>query len=737
MDQGGPGRAGSLTRLPLKRLRKLVLSLAALALVLYCAGVFLYLRSDEARRLAQLELTARDHAASAAENVSATLSLFDFALRSARSAVVSGRPALEFQGRLIMETLPQGLVYQLFYVGPDGRLGYSSLGPAPPNYLADRDYFQTLAATRPDEDPLVVSNPVLGRLTSKWSVQVARAVYREGRFAGLVALAVSPEKWTDTLRHFKLGERDTLALVNADGGLVLRTLALDQAFGKRVPADRPFLKGSDALGGYINRSLVDDIERYYAWQRLPQGLVVIAGLSPDDALAASRSSRNIMLLGAIAGMLGFIAAIFAVLYLIRRSEGAARRVEEAEARQSAVVSAIGDGLVIVSPRGEHLFHNEAYTSQFGGAGADPACSVVDAAGAPLEADRMPGVLAARSGARVDDVTIGVCQPEGEMRWLIGQARPLFLAGAEYPHGAVQITRDITGLRAALEAARIGKLAFEAAGEAILVTEPDGTIIEVNPAFSLMTGYPRAEAPGRNLAELCSEAGKTALAGMLGVVGVRGSWQGEVQNRRASGEEFVALYRVSALTEPAGQISQYVVLMTDVTDRKRHDERVWHQANFDSLTGLPNRVLLHDRLAQMMSRARRMDGKVGVLFIDLDRFKPVNDALGHAAGDELLRQVAHRLLNLFRDEDTCARLGGDEFVVLLPALREIADLEHMARKAVETLSLPYRLDQEFVEIGCSVGLATYPDDGEGVDSLLDFADAAMYRAKGRGRGVWSH
>lgn len=164
--------------------------------------------------------------------------------------------------------------------------------------------------------------------------------------------------------------------------------------------------------------------------------------------------------------------------------------------------------------------------------------------------------------------------------------------------------------------------------------------------------------------------------------------------------------------------------------------VWRQANFDALTGLPNRVLLTDRLAQMLRRSRRAATMVGVLFIDLDRFKPVNDNLGHAAGDELLRQVAHRLLNLFRDEDTCARLGGDEFVILLPELREQGNLERMAQNTVETLSLPYRLDEAFVEIGCSVGLAAYPEDGEDVEALLQFADEAMYRAKARGRGVWS-
>ncbi|MCW5615212.1 MAG: diguanylate cyclase [Rhodocyclaceae bacterium] len=737
---GAPGESGEAVRhsdVALLRVRRLVLLLAGLTVALYLGGVFHYLRTDQASRLEGLESLARDKVDSAAENVKATLNLFDFALRNARIAVLSGPDELEFQARLIMDTLPEGLVYQLFHVGPDGRAAYSSLGPTPPNYLGDRDYYRLLAATRADEDPLVISNPVLGRLSNKWSVQVARAVYRDGRFAGLVSLAVSPEKWTDTLRHFKIGERDVLALVNSDGGLVLRTAGLGEAYGRKVPPDRPFLSSTDAAGAYDTRGFGDGIERHYAWQRLSTGLIVVAGMSVDEALAEGRRVRHLVLAGAAAGTLGFLAAISGIFHLIGRSAGAARRIEENEARQRAILSTIGDGLAIVSPKGEHLFHNDAYREQFGGPGAHQTHVIVDAAGETLDAARMPGFVAARSGTSIDNLTLGVRLPDGRLRWLIAQARPLFHAGAAYPHGAVQITRDITELRAALEAAQISKLAFEAAGEGIVVTDSDGAMIEVNPAFSRITGYPRQVAMGLKVSILSvAERGSQALAGMLEVVAASGSWEGELPSRRQSGEEFVAFYRISCLADAGGRVSHFVVLLVDCTERKLHDDMVWRQANFDALTGLPNRVLLTDRLAQMLRRSRRAATMVGVLFIDLDRFKPVNDNLGHAAGDELLRQVAHRLLNLFRDEDTCARLGGDEFVILLPELREQGNLERMAQNTVETLSLPYRLDEAFVEIGCSVGLAAYPEDGEDVEALLQFADEAMYRAKARGRGVWS-
>ena len=187
---------------------------------------------------------------------------------------------------------------------------------------------------------------------------------------------------------------------------------------------------------------------------------------------------------------------------------------------------------------------------------------------------------------------------------------------------------------------------------------------------------------------------------------------------------------------SGRGKRYVGLFSDITDRKREADAVWRQANFDALTGLANRKLLEDRLqAGHCPRPTANHTSVAVLFIDLDRFKPINDQYGHAAGDELLRQVARRLENSLRDEDTVARLGGDEFIAVLPDL-QIADFpSRVAEKIVSVLSEPHRLGAHIVDVSCSVGVSLFPVDGDTPGKLIAAADAAMYGAKQAGRGTW--
>ena len=197
-----------------------------------------------------------------------------------------------------------------------------------------------------------------------------------------------------------------------------------------------------------------------------------------------------------------------------------------------------------------------------------------------------------------------------------------------------------------------------------------------------------------------------------------------------------LFRSSAVADSDEHQVRRVVLLSDVTELRRKDKEMWHQANFDRLTGLPNRALLADRIDGMLRRARRNHTEVAVLFIDLDDFKPVNDDFGHDVGDLLLREVAGRLQRLFRDEDTVSRLGGDEFVVAMHAELNSGFGQNAAGKIVASLSEPFQVAGHALTISCSVGVARFPDDGDSADSLIQHADHAMYRAKKQGRSRWS-
>lgn len=276
--------------------------------------------------------------------------------------------------------------------------------------------------------------------------------------------------------------------------------------------------------------------------------------------------------------------------------------------------------------------------------------------------------------------------------------------------------------------------FETAGEAILVTEPDGSIVDVNPAFAAITGYAREEAVGRTPAMLKSgRHGPEFYANLWNALLTEGRWQGEIWDRRKNGEIYPKWTTINAVTDARGKLTHFVAIFSDITLTKRTEERLHQLAHYDALTSLPNRPLFFDRLRQALAQARRVNWLVGVLFLDLDGFKNVNDRLGHQLGDQLLVRVAERLSGCLRDADTLARLGGDEFTVILSDLSnpEIAGV--VAQKIIDDLAAPFRIDGHEIVIGTSIGIAIYPYAGNSVEALTKAADIAMYRAKDLGKG----
>lgn len=217
------------------------------------------------------------------------------------------------------------------------------------------------------------------------------------------------------------------------------------------------------------------------------------------------------------------------------------------------------------------------------------------------------------------------------------------------------------------------------------------------------------------------------------------WSGEIWNRRKNGSVFPEWLSIAAIRDESGEINEYVAIYSDITQRKQDEEQILYQANYDVLTGLPNRTLLFDRLLQSIASARREKLKFALMFLDLDRFKAVNDLYGHVAGDELLQLVGSKLKTLMREEDTVARFGGDEFVVLLHGIHQAEDAALVAEKIIASLSEPFKLTERTVSIGVTIGITFFPEDADSSGSLLDEAnsllgnaDMAMYHAKSGGR-----
>jgi diguanylate cyclase (GGDEF)-like protein/PAS domain S-box-containing protein len=294
----------------------------------------------------------------------------------------------------------------------------------------------------------------------------------------------------------------------------------------------------------------------------------------------------------------------------------------------------------------------------------------------------------------------------------------------------------TALQNREEGLRKLSTAVEQSPVSVLITDTQGVIEYVNESFVKISGYSREDVigckpdvlkSGHTSQEQYKQLWETVLGGEV--------WRGQFCNRRKDGTLYWEEAVISPVKDPSGRITHLIAVKEDITVRKSYEEQLLHQANYDSLTGLPNRLLALDRLTLALAYAKRHEMAVGVLFVDLDNFKRVNDTLGHEVGDKLLVEVAQRFSQVMRDGDTVARLGGDEFLVVVPDVTSPKEAETISEKVINALSDPIRLEEREVYIGASIGVSIYPEDGHDSAVLLRNADAAMYQAKESGRNTF--
>jgi len=278
--------------------------------------------------------------------------------------------------------------------------------------------------------------------------------------------------------------------------------------------------------------------------------------------------------------------------------------------------------------------------------------------------------------------------------------------------------------------------FESANEGAMISDADNRIMAVNPAFCTITGYSEVEVVGQT-PSLFSSGRHSArfFEQMWQTLHAEKRWEGEVWNRRRNGEVYPQWLSITVVEDELGQPQNYVAMLNDISERKATEDQLKYLSDFDSLTDLPNRSLLRDRTIQALSRARRSGEQVALLVIGLDRFKNINDSLGHGAGDALLKAIAKRLMQRATGNETLSRIGGDEFVLLLPQVEVLSDLEQQVRQYLQLISEPVRIKEHNLVVTASIGLALYPYDGEDFDSLLRSADTALYHAKARGRNTY--
>ena len=301
-----------------------------------------------------------------------------------------------------------------------------------------------------------------------------------------------------------------------------------------------------------------------------------------------------------------------------------------------------------------------------------------------------------------------------------------------------VTRDISERKKIEETQKIADLVYQNSSEAMMVLDSNNLIVSINPAFSKITGYEFYEVKGENPHILSSGLqDRHFYQEMWQSILDTGHWQGEIWNQHKDGSHYAEWLTINTILTNDGKVFRRVALFSDITESKKATERIWEQANYDSLTQLPNRTMFLDRLDLDIKVALRSEKPLAVIFLDLDHFKEVNDTLGHDKGDELLCEAAKRITFYVRESDTVARVGGDEFIIILPELDNTYIIDRVAQDIIHTLSQPFNLSENQAYVSASLGIALYPNDANNAEDLIKHADQAMYLSKEQGRSRYCY
>ncbi|HYD67247.1 sensor domain-containing diguanylate cyclase [Azospirillum sp.] len=707
---------------------------ATLAVLIALLASTLWTSRQTTLRMAEVTLLhdARLHG----QQIDAALSLVDFTLREMGDHLkeIGGIDRRTAAPVLRRHLLSSRTAYIGLYDG-DGRMLASVGRPMP--QLASLATHEVIRRHRDEMLPFQYQTATQLGLTGRPLVGLSRAVVsQQGQFLGLLLALVDVE----SPGGYHYGEDVHAArhkLLFDAAGLVLATWTLDEA------------KGGEAKGGgegAAPAAFADVLRQPARTAAAGTGdwIVVVhqladfplrlgAALPRDQALTEWRG--EVRTLGLTLGVcLIMLAALLTVLTAqSRRRETAEAELHDQLAFQRTLLDTIPLPVFWKEPGGRYLGCNAAYETF---AGIERAAIIGHTMAERFGAGAAPHEEADRTVLEQGTpVTL-----EDTLRFPDGAEHTLLVSKAAFSRadgglgGVVGVVVDVTERRHA--EARMAALtkALDYSPAPILITDAQGLITYVNAAFTATTGYQPDEVVGRSPRVLRGETPEPVYRELWATITAGRVWHGEFRNRRKTGELYWEKASIAPILAADGRIVSYVAVKEDVTEQKRAAERMWEQANFDPLTGLPNRTMLHDRLLQALDGARHGVGRVALLYVDLDRFKPVNDSFGHEAGDALLAQVATRLRACVRDSDTVARLGGDEFVVLMP-VRDDAEADQVARRILEALQRPFPLDAREdgeVGIGASIGISVYPRDGADAEGLLKNADAAMYAAKQAGR-----
>jgi diguanylate cyclase (GGDEF)-like protein/PAS domain S-box-containing protein len=421
----------------------------------------------------------------------------------------------------------------------------------------------------------------------------------------------------------------------------------------------------------------------------------------------------------------------------------AQELEHSESRLKYILNNTSAIVCIKNRNGKYSFVNQAYQQLVGMTPEDiigkSDSELFDKEVAASYQENDNRVIDSKQVIRFEEHAINV---HGEVEYHIAVKIPLFDLNGEV-YGLCNIATDITDMKVAEDALktshqqlRLIATIFETSREGFVITDSNFVIIDINSAITRLFGYEKEELVGKSPEIFYSGVhDEDFYSEMNKKLKDDGFWHGEVWERHKGGDIFPQMLSISCVLDESGEITHYATIRSDITELKTTQAKLERLAHFDPLTGLANRLLLHERVMQNIKATDRDNNQFALLFIDLDNFKYINDSLGHKTGDELLKRLATRISDLIRDKDTLARLGGDEFILILT---DIKDKEHIVKfvgKLQKQLSKVFSIDGNQLFVTSSIGISLYPDDGKSYDDLLQTADTAMYEAKNKGKNTF--
>lgn len=730
-------------------LRLVVIALAlitALALARYWHGFAEIHAREAAETEAVAENAARTLVAALAAQTRARFEGVDGALRQlAQLALAQGSVGSEAL-RFARQSQPAGVILNIVRVDADGYIRESDQGERPNVYVGDRAYFRHHATASTDL-PVVVP-PLVSRLVTGWTIPVARQLRdRSGRFVGVVAMMLSPEALSAEYRRLDLGPRDLVSLVHADGSYLARSYLLDQALGRKVPAERPYLDAAAADGGVFRApGGVDGIERVWAWRRLPGlDLVQVVAIDREARLAPMRERHRSEREGVALASAIALTLLAALIYVLLRLDGNLRRLSTSERRFEVALQAASGLAWEWRADGNRVELLGSVTSFLGVPLAS--ASITHAAWRErVHAEDRERVRAAWRGHLAGESASFEAEyrmqgSEGDYRWVLVRG----IAEARDGRGRAQrvsgVLIDIDPVKRAQ--ATIARLSaryqqlFDAASEGIYVVDAQGMIEMINPAAQQLLGWRADEAAGHRAHDLFHDP-QTGAGDH--------SWSGCPLHRVLAGgearpSERLLYWRRDQSAMPVessiaplrqnGAIEGAIVVFSDISVHLAAERQLELLATTDELTGISNRRHFVELATRDLRRAAREGLPATLVMVDLDNFKAVNDRYGHAAGDRVLQAFAAECAAQLRDVDVFARLGGDEFALLLTHVdpeRAVAVAERI-RLAAKANAVGDGI--RAVSVTISVGVA-HAAPLETLEGLLARADAALYRAKAEGR-----